>query len=55
MDPIDFLSQPRDDHLIHLAILQRAISIDGKNKLDEIDLLSKKVGVETARIFAKMF
>jgi len=55
MDPIEFLSQQRDDHLIRLAILQKAIDIDGKKTIDEIDLLSKKVGFETARILSKMF
>ncbi len=54
MDPIDFLSQGREDHLIRLSILQRAITIGGKEKLDEIELLSKKVGLETARIISKM-
>ena len=55
MEPIDFLSKPRDEHLISLAILQRAITISGKEKIDEIDLLSKKVGYESAKLLSKMF
>ncbi len=55
MDPKLLLEQGREDYLIHMAILQKAIEIEGRQKFDEIKLLAQTVGIETAKLIAKMF
>ena len=54
MDPDVLLDQDHEGHLVHLALLNKAIEIEGKNKFEEYKILATLVGIETAKILAKV-
>jgi hypothetical protein len=54
MDPIKLLDQGREDHLISVAILNKAIEVGGKNKFEEYKILAQLTGYELAKIMSKI-
>ena len=55
MDPDVLLNQDHEGHLVHLALINKAIEIEGKQKFEEFKILATLVGIETAKIVAKIF
>lgn len=55
MDPDVLLDQDHEGHLIHLALINKAIEIEGKQKFEEYKILAQLVGIETAKLLQKIF
>lgn len=51
---MELLSQGRDDHLISLGILHKAIEISSKQKFEEYKILAQLSSYELAKILAKI-
>jgi len=54
LDPMEFLGQGREDHLISIAFINRAAEIETKQKIEEIELTAKLVGNEVLRGLSKV-
>jgi hypothetical protein len=54
MDPLKLLDQGREDHLVSVAILNKAIEVGGKNKFEEYKILSQLIAYEFAKIMSKI-
>ncbi|MBU6232604.1 hypothetical protein KGP36_08325 [Patescibacteria group bacterium] len=55
MDPETLLSQDREGYLVQKAILEKSLQIEGQEESDKMKVLAQMIGVETAKIIAKMF
>jgi len=55
MDPKKVLDQGSEDYLISIALMQKAIEITSKEKVEEIQILAELIGFEVAKTIAKIF
>jgi hypothetical protein len=55
MNPYDFLSQGKEDYLISIAIIQKALQISNERKSEEIKVLAELTGLEVAKVIANIF
>jgi len=55
MEPFPVLAQGKEDYLISLAIMTRALKITSERKTEEIEILAELIGYEVAKTVSKMF
>ena len=54
-DVKDLLSQGREDYLISIGLIQKALSIHAERKEKEVEVTSKMIAYELAQVLAKIF
>lgn len=55
LDPHSFVDQGHDDYIINLALLRKAVELQAKQKIDEVEILSKMIGHEVLQGLSKIF
>lgn len=55
IDPHSIVNQGDGDYIINLALLKKAIELQAKQKVDEIEILSKLIGHEVLQGLARIF
>lgn len=55
IDPKRVLDQGREDYLIDIAFMQKALKLTTEQKIEEVKVLSELIGYEVAKAIAKIF
>jgi len=55
MEPFPVLEQGKEDYLISMAIVTKALKLQSERKTQEIEVLAELVGYEVAKVIAKIF
>jgi hypothetical protein len=55
MNPKEVLDQGREDYLLDIAFMQKALKLSTEQKIDEIKVLAELIGLEVAKTIAKIF
>jgi len=55
MDYRAILERGRDEYLIDVAMLQKALKLSSERKVEEIKVLAELTGLEVAKTLAKIF
>jgi hypothetical protein len=55
VNPMEILNQGREDYLVSIGILQKAIALKTEEKGEEFDVLAKMIAMELSQVLAKIF